>query len=188
MSYEAGQSGVDGAFNVKGLSDLQKMLDTLPVKIEQNIMRGAFRVGGRVIRDRARAICPIESPTTTDKYKTSLGWTPGELRRSIRSDARLRGGMVIASIKAGNKKAYYAHMVEWGTQSHWIRPKGAKSLFFSGMFSELIKHPGSRRNRFMTITLDSCGPAAADAVAAYIRARLTKEGIEMPDDGGAGQQ
>lgn len=173
-------------FNVTGLSDLQKALDTLVPKLQQNIMRGALRAGAKVIRDRARAVCPIEGSNTTSKYKQTLGWTPGALQKSIRHSAKLVGNQVVASVKAGDKKAYYAHMVEFGTAAHWIRPKGAKSLFFAGINRELIHHPGSRKNPFMRITLDSSPAAAVDAVAAYIRTRLTKEGIDMPDDGGAG--
>ena len=35
--------------HVKGLDALQKLLDTLPVKLEKNVMRGGLRAGMNVI-------------------------------------------------------------------------------------------------------------------------------------------
>lgn len=169
--------------NVKGLSDLQKALDTLSDKIHNNIMRGALRSGAKVFRDHAKAICPVEASGAFSKYKASLGWTPGELQRSIRLSARLAGGAVVAKVTAGNKKAYYAHMVEFGTAAHWIKPDNAKSLFFGGHSHKEIYHPGARKNPFMRITFDAHSREAVEQVGGYVRARLTKDGINIPDSG-----
>lgn len=171
--------------NVKGLSDLQKALDTLTDKIQNNIMRGALRSGAKVLRDHAKAICPVESSDAFSKYKASLGWSPGELQRSIRLSAKLSGGAVVAKVVAGNKKAFYAHMVEFGTAAHWIRPVDAKALFFGGQAHKAVYHPGARRNPFMRITFDAHSRAAVEQVGGYVRARLTKDGINIPDGGDA---
>ena len=172
--------------HVQGLKQLNEALEGLTTKIQNNIMRGALRSGAKVIRDGAKAIAPKEDSTAFSKYKTSLGWTPGELQRSIRLSAKLSGGKVVATVKAGNKKAFYAHMVEGGTVEHWIKPKNGKSLFFGGVFSKAILHPGARKNPFMRITLDSKAQTAVEQVGEYIRKRLTKDGIEIPDTPDAG--
>lgn len=169
--------------HVKGLSDLQTALDTLAAKVQDNIMRGALLAGAKVIAQKAKAICPVEGSGAFSKYKTSLGWTPGALQKSIRIGAKLTGGQVTATVKAGNKMAYYAHMVEGGTVAHWMKPKNGKSLFFAGIMRDAVYHPGSRKNPFFRIAYDSTSQAAVEKVGDYIRARLTKQGIEIPDDG-----
>lgn len=167
--------------HVKGLAALQKALDELPAKIEANIMRAALSAGARVIANQAKEIAPMEPPNTASTYKQSLGWTPGALKRSIKVSSRLKGGKVIATIRAGNKQAYYAHMVEFGTAAHMIRPKGKKSLFLAGVMREVVNHPGARKNPFMRIAMDAEAQRALLAVGERIKRRLTKEGIDTPD-------
>lgn len=170
--------------HVKGFAELQQALDTLSDKIHNNIMRGALRSGAKVMRDHAKLICPVESSGTYSKYKSTIGWSPGELQRSIRLSAKLAGGSVVAKVVAGNKKAYYAHMVEFGTAAHWIKPRdGTKALWFGGKSYKGVYHPGARRNPFMRITFDSQAQSAVAQVGEYVRARLTKDGINIPDGG-----
>ena len=90
---------------------------------------------------------------------------------------------MVAKVTAGNKKAYYAHMVEFGTAAHWIKPDNAKSLFFGGHSHKEIYHPGARKNPFMRITFDAHSREAVEQVGGYVRARLTKDGINIPDSG-----
>lgn len=171
----------DTEIHVKGLAALQKALDELPAKLEVNIMRAAMAAGARVISKQAKQICPIEPTGTANDYKRGLGWTPGALQKSIRVSSRLKGNQVIATVKAGNKQAYYAHMVEFGTAAHWIKPKNKKALVFGGVVREKIYHPGSRKNPFMRIAMDAEAQRALEAVGERIRTRLAKEGINVPD-------
>ena len=174
---------MSGDINVKGLAELGAALDSLTAKLQLNIMRGALRSGGKLIQMQARQIAPMEPAGTQSDYKSTLGWTPGALRKSIKLSARLSGGNVVAKIKAGSKQAYYAHMVEYGTAAHWIKPKNGKMLKINGRTVPAVYHPGARKNPFMRIAMDSQARAAVEQVGNYIRSRLTKEGIEIPDAG-----
>lgn len=147
---------------ITGLADLHKALQELPGKIEANVVRGGLRAGGNVLAEEARRQTPIGS---------------GDLRESIRVSLRLRKaeGKIQAFVKAGNKKAWYANLVEFGTARHFIKPKNRKSLFFAGLAREVIDHPGAKKKPFMRPALDSKAQSAMDAMAAYIRARLPKE-------------
>ena len=156
--------------SVTGLAELQKFLDALPAKMEKNILRGAMRAGSKVQLARAKELVPVET----------AGKHPGALRDSLRITTSARGGVVKATVKAGNKKAYYAHMVEFGTAAHFIKPKNKKSLFFAGIAREVIDHPGAKPKPFMRPALDATVTAAVAAVGAYIRSRLTKQGIDVP--------
>ncbi len=159
---------------IKGLAELQKALDELPAKIERNVLRGGLRAGSNVIAEEARRLCP-EAPPTMASVKH--GGRIGDLKRSIRVSMRVssKTGTVRARVKAGNKKAFYAHMVERGTARHWIKPKNRKSLFFAGLAREVIDHPGARPKPFLRPAFDAKARAAIEAMADYIRARLPKE-------------
>lgn len=157
---------------VTGLADLNRLLQQLPAKVEAKVLRGGLRAGAKVIADEAKRLCPESPPSATAK---KYGATSGELRRSIRVSMRSRRGVVQAFVKAGNKRAFYAHMVEYGTARHWIKPKSRKSLLVARAFREAVDHPGAKRRPFMRPALDSKSAAAIEAMADYMRARLPKE-------------
>lgn len=153
---------MSGTVEVKGLADLHKALQELPANIERNVLRGALRSGGQIIRDEAQRLVPVDK---------------GDLRNSIRVSMRVRSkaGWVNANIKAGDKKAWYAHLLEFGTARHWIKPKNRKSLFLAGLFREVVDHPGAKPKPFMRPAFDGKARAAIQAMADYIRARLPRE-------------
>jgi len=146
--------------HVSGMSELDSLLKELPAKIEGNIMRGAVRAGAKVMEARAKELVPVDD---------------GDLRDSIKVRAKSKRGQVSATVRAGSKKAFYAHMVEFGTARHFIKPKKRKSLFFAGIAREVVDHPGTSPKPFMRPALDNSQREAVDAAAAYIRARLAKE-------------
>lgn len=158
--------------HVKGLSDLQKFLDTLAPRVEQNIMRGALRAGAKPILEAAKSSAPVGEPSEPNRKRYKL--YAGALRDSIRISGRIdkRNGKVTASVKAGGKTksgadVFYAHMVEFGTKPHVIGDG---------------THPGVQAKPFMRPALDSQSGAAVVAVGEYIKKRLaTKNGLDTAD-------
>ena len=158
---------------ITGLAELQRALDQLPAQIEKNILRGALRAGAKVQLQEAKRLVPAESS----------GPHPGALRDSLRISTSARNGTVRAQVKAGGKKAFWARWVEFGTAKHLIKAKPGKSLFFGGRNVPEVMHPGAKKRPFMRPALDGTFTAAVEAAAAYIRKRLTKQGIATPDPG-----
>lgn len=155
---------------IDGLSALNDLLTQLPAQIEKKLMRGALRAGQKVVMAQAQGAVHSVS---------------GALAASLKVTTRARAGKVSATVKAGNKAAYYAHMVEFGTAQHWIRPKGAKSLFFAGVSASAINHPGAKKKPFMRPALDAAAhtnSAAFQAVQQYLTGRITKELSKLPDE------
>lgn len=148
--------------NLKGLTELQTFLDQLPAKMEANIMRSALRAGANVVKQEAINNVPVKTGTLKDGLKVST---------------RSRRGLVTASVKATGKHAYLARWIEYGTAAHFIAPKNAKSLFFAGLFSDGVNHPGSRAKPFMRPALDTKALQALQAVGEQIKRRLTKAGL-----------
>jgi HK97 gp10 family phage protein len=164
---------MDSETRVDGLAELQGFLDQLPALVERKLMRGALRAGQTVVLNDARGAVHDIS---------------GDLAASMRVTTSVRDGVVKASVKAGNKKAFYARWVEFGTAAHYIKPKNKKSLFFAGIFNEGFQHPGSKKNPFMRPALDQAAndnSPAFQAVVAHIKAKIPGEFTKistLPDE------
>ncbi len=149
---------------VKGLADLNKFLQQLPAKMEQNVMRGALRAGANVVMAEAKANVPVDS---------------GQLRDGLKVSTSSRRGRVTAKVKATGKHAFIAPWLEYGTAAHKITAKKGKGLFFGGLFVKGVQHPGSRPKPFMRPALDGRAQDAVVAAAQYMKRRLaTKNGLD----------
>lgn len=142
---------------VTGLAELQKMLDSLPAKLEANVMRGALRAGMKVVMEDVKNNAPVDS---------------GELKSGLKIGTKSRRGLVTASIKATGKHGYLAPFIEFGTRPHSIK-KGAK--LSSGKYQDGVLNPGLSPKPFMRPALDSQANAAVIATGNYIKARLSKK-------------
>jgi HK97 gp10 family phage protein len=167
---------------VHGLAELQKVLDGLPAKIEWNLMRGALRAGQKVMLDEAKRLVP--------EYH-------GELKKSLRISFRRKSkkfGWVRMHLVAGNKQAWYSHLVEFGTASFYtgsgrsvgrpyaIKPKKKKAIAFGGgsaMGGGVVVsggiHPGIKPTSFMRRTFDTMQQPALQTMADYLRRRIPVE-------------
>lgn len=146
--------------NIAGGRELDELLQTLPAKLETNIMRSALRAGARVYLDQVKQNIPVKL---------------GDLRKSARITTRKdRSGQISASVKVGNRQAFYAQMVEFGTRAHSIT---ARAMVVNGAVVRSVDHPGARPHPFMRPAADEKFNEAVSAVQMQIRKRLTKEGL-----------
>lgn len=151
----------------KGGAELQAMLNTLPAKIEKNILRSALRQGANVMKDAAKAQLTANGNVET-----------GELLKSIKVKTRTKRGQVTATIETGDRKA---HWIEFGTEPHEITPrKPGGALSFGDTTVQSVQHPGTKPQPFMQPAVDSKTNEAILAIGEQIRKRLTKEGINTP--------
>lgn len=168
-------------FEIQGLQQLHETLQTLPAKIETNVLRGAVRAGQRVIMLKAKALAPKKTQA---------------LAKSIRVKASaqaLKRGVVRADVVAGDATAWYAHLIEFGTGSHYegtgtksqrkpyvIKPKkrsgkGRGFLRIGGAYMAQVIHPGIRAQPFMRPAAELLEGPALNAFVAYVQKRLPKE-------------
>ncbi len=179
--------------HVKGLKDLHAFLQTLPKKIEKNIMRGALRAGLNVLKEEAKQSAPIGPASNSGRKK--YGNYRGLLRDSLRVDVNSKNGRVTGKLKAGGKDsrakgrpvAYYALMVHQGTKPHRIKPrKPGGALWVGGKWVGEVFHPGTKGQPFMRETVVSATNQrqALKAFRDYIAARLLKKHqIDVPGAG-----
>lgn len=186
---------------VKGLSDLNKLLQQLPVNVEKNVLRGALRDAAKTIEAEVKARVPVDT---------------GRLRDSVRVSVRVRRGRVTASVYAGGQdtrkrivnnasgrvkvkydNAYYARFVEFGTAAHYIKAVTAKALIlrsnkrassgfarrWTSWVVEGVQHPGAKPRPFMRPALDAKAQEAVVSAAKYIRNRLAnKNGLTQASE------
>ncbi len=172
---------------VIGLAELQAQLRTLPTRIEVNVLRGALRAGQKLLQQRAQSKVPVRSGALRDSIK---------LRTNTRAARR---GFARVDLIAGNKTAWYAHMVEFGTGQYYegsgkstrrpyiIKAQSAvggkevttgmkrRALRFGASFVNQVLHPGIRPARFMRTTSQDLDGPALQAFVEYVQRRLPKE-------------
>ena len=165
--------------DIQGLAQLDAALKTLTADMEGKVVRGGLLAGQKVIAQAAR-----DNLEDQDAVKT------GELRKSIRVRFKRKSqkfGWVRYEVVAGGKKAWYSHLIEFGTASFYsgkgktvgkpykIKAKKKGSLSFGGLLKEQIIHPGIKPRPFMRPAFDENSKEALEAMAEYIRKRLPRE-------------
>jgi HK97 gp10 family phage protein len=145
---------------ITGGEDLIAALREFPVKLEVQVMASALRGGAKVVQAQAVQNVPVDSGDLRDSIK-------------IRRRTNKRTGYINLLVSAGNKRAWYAHIIEFGAKAHIIKPRARKSLVLAGLLREIVNHPGARASGFMRRAFDQTANGAVDEVA-----RLTKKGIE----------
>jgi HK97 gp10 family phage protein len=137
--------------SIEGLSDLQKVLQELPVEIEKRLLRAALRKAWLIVIEELRDRAPV-------------GRT-GRLRDSIRLEMRLRrSGVIFArAIVGGTKQVWYAHLIEYGVRPHTIETlEGKRGLRLSpNVWRRAVSHPGFSGRAFIRNAFDAKAPIAA---------------------------
>jgi HK97 gp10 family phage protein len=179
--------GIFGMSNqhIKGGRELDQLLQTIPVKLEKNIMRSALGMGARVIMREAKSLAPVGAPSNTNAKK--YGGYAGALKDSVRVKSGFtKKGEAYASVKAGGRTkrgadVFYAHIVEFGARSHMIKPNKKKHMEIGGKFvAGEVSHPGIRAQPFMRPAVDAKANDAVRAVENQVRKRIQKEGLDVP--------
>lgn len=168
---------MDSSVYISGLDDLQAALSEFTQKIQGNAMRQALYAGQKVFMAAAAANVPVSAPSGGNAAE--YGAYAGALKDSLRISTYNRDGVVRAVLKAGSAKAYYAHMVEFGTAQHYITSQTGKILKFGDKFAKNLVHPGATAHPFMRPAFDSVGEQAVQAVAEYLKQRIDDERAKL---------
>lgn len=149
---------------VKGIRELGAVLQTVPVKVERNVLRGALRAGMSVIKPVAQS---------------NIHNVSGLLAKGLKIGTRARGGVVTSNLKAIGPHGFVAPWIEYGVKPHLITAKRASALSFGGTVVRSILHPGFAGRGFMRNALQRQSGPAVIASANYMKVRLaTKHGLD----------
>lgn len=165
---------------ISGLKELNDLLQSLPAIIEGNVVRTALNKGRDVLKNAV-----ISTLRQNGSFDT------GALERSIKVRFRKKHekwGWIRTYIIAGDKDAYYAHILEFGSASFYtgqgrtvgkpyvIKAKKAKYLLIAGGKPvKSVIHPGVKPKPFMRPAFDLYSDAAIDTVVNYMQQRIPRE-------------
>lgn len=135
--------GVD----IKGLAELERDLLKLGDKMAKSVTRKAMSKARKVVVKEARNRVPVRHGA----LKKSIG-AKRITRSRTQSLTDIIGARSRPSTVNGKKvnPAMYAHLVEFGTKPHAIKPKGGGLLRVPGVGAVAsVNHPGARPQPFM---------------------------------------
>lgn len=142
------------ANKVIGTERLVRKLRALPEAVKRE-MRAAIAAGAAEVVSLAKSLVPVDD----GDLRESIGWTWGEPPKGSITLGQVRGAKaaagLIATIYAGDSKAYYARFVEFGTAPH-----------INGGIYPGTQHPGTSAQPFFY--------PAYRAVRKRIRSRVTR--------------
>jgi len=99
--------------NVSGLKELNRTLEQLPRKLQDQAVKNAMAAGARKIRDEAKNLVPVRTGTLKENIVVSRTVKKGGKRRSLK-------GSVVIGIK--DEARFYAHLIEFGTSQTSAQP------------------------------------------------------------------
>lgn len=107
---------------IEGGKEIQQVLDTLPLRIQGNVMTAALRAGGNIIRKELRARTPERDEPGAKAFKKggTKGRLPGFARAAIRVAAQR--GMRDVILVGWFSRAWYMRLYEFGSRHQPARP------------------------------------------------------------------
>lgn len=173
--------------HVQGFKELDNRLKALPLRLQKNVLRGGLRAGAAAMQKIVRSNTPVGA--ANEENVRLYGGYEGALRDSVRIATGVEADRIYAIVSVGGESkkgadVFYAHMVEWGTAKHLIKPATKEALQIAdngagfsadGLFFANAEHPGTKPTFFMTRSFDEGVPAFVAAVKKYIDTRIDKE-------------
>jgi len=136
---------------VAGLERLKLRVAGIPKEVRA-ATKAALRKNAQELTAAQKSLVPAES----GDLRHSIGYTFGPYKPANSNVRGVSSGAVgeidpdlTVIVHAGDEKAYYAAMVEFGTAPHEIKPKKAPALRLKGnRYVERVDHPGSEPHPF----------------------------------------
>lgn len=152
-------------YNISGAKELEDALKKLPDIAAKKVAQGAMRAGANVFKKAAQENVPVES---------------GDLKKAIvvRQD-KIGQSTVNYSVGITGKPRFYAHLVEFGTAPHIIRPDKQKALSNGRFFVEEIHHPGARAHPFLRPAFDNNQEAVLAKIGKALGSGIEREAVKF---------
>ena len=157
--------------DLKGVAELDRMLQELPKAVANKLGDAALRAGGRVIAAEARRLAPKRL-----KARITVGGT-GEPPPNATTRVQAVG------IRK-SRHSRVAHLVEYGTAAHRIEPKRkGKLLVFEvngeTVFTTHVDHPGAQPHPFMRPAGDTKAQEAIDRIGENLGTGIEREAQKL---------
>lgn len=163
---------------IRGGKQLQRKLNRLASVTQRKIMRPAVSAGlvpfNKSAKRRAARSSGLLSKSIGTRVKVyrRSGVVYGVVGPRTRFSAMVGG--VTARREIPTK---YAHLVEFGTSAHIIRPKNRKALAFDGTVVKVVRHRGTAARPFLRPAFDHNKRKAIGIVTARAWTGIRKEAM-----------
>ncbi|MBA4797022.1 MAG: HK97 gp10 family phage protein [Rhizobiales bacterium] len=161
---------------VKGAKELRSKLLAIPPRVRR-LTRAAMEKGAEELVQMMKRLVPVSSGDLRD----SIGWTWGEapdgaivIAQTEPDDEGLR-----ITVYAGNREAFYARFVEFGTAPHNIS-QGGGNASFSGI---TVDHPGGRAQPFFFPAYRALRKRILSRIKREMKKGIRFIGPDMPSGG-----
>lgn len=158
----------------RSIAELEKMLDQLPGKLANNVIRGGLRAGAKVVAVEAKALSAGIS--TPDLKKDGHVVAPGEpIARAIEHVAGVRDGVITGKVRLRGFPASVGIWAEYGTSAHII------SIADDARPTAKTRH-GIRPISLRTINRNNRAKAAADGepLSLVINGQFVGQSVNHP--------
>ena len=111
-------------FKIAGARELDKVLEKLPRKMGEKVLRTALMAASKPMLDEMKRDAPVRSGESAKRFRAGAkkGRLPGFLRASIRRRVIKSKDSLAATVLVGAFGVFYAHMVEFGTKHSRAQP------------------------------------------------------------------
>lgn len=154
---------------LRGTEITKIRLKTLPVKIQQNVIRSATNFAMTPVLKQAQREVPVGEGLTPD------GQSRPHLRDTLKKKTKLyrKSGTAVTLVGHDFRKSPHALLVHEGTRPHTI---SAAFLNIGGQIIRgSVQHPGARANRYVVHALTAQKQAVIDRYTLKLSRGIDKE-------------
>lgn len=163
-------------FKTEGFAEMQKVLAEMPNAVRNRVTMNALRAGGRVLRAEMK----LKVPKKTGELNKSINVTTYTSRKA---------GERAVAVGVRGKEGPLAHLVEFGTAPHPIKPKKGKVLAYvdggQQRFAAAVKHPGAKPHPFVRPATDTKGKEAVERIRDNMGAGIIREAEKLASSTGS---
>lgn len=161
--------------SIRGLDEIERRLQQLPEKLRRKAIRKALKDGSEILRAEAERNVskivrkrPIKNDFLLFLRGPDIRGNRPRLKDAVVSTIKVGAGDASARVGLDYKKVHHGHLVEFGTNEHWIKIKlRGKTI--------RLHHPGSLAQPFMRPAFDSKGKEAVDTMITQLAQAVEKE-------------
>lgn len=173
MAFKRSSQSKSGSIKIRMVDNgrFDKLLGKIELEMRNKALRKAVKRASRIVEQEAKRLAPKPGYEGDKPGRTALKDTIGVSVKEYRG-GRVYVGIIGPRRPAGN----HAHLVEFGTKPHRIRPKDKKALRIGGRFIGEAKHPGAKAKPFMRPAADKTKRAQRAAFIWSLRADIREAG------------
>jgi HK97 gp10 family phage protein len=145
---------------IQGFREIDQILGALGKSMGAKVVRKAIRDGAKPLLKEAKA--NASHADVTGNLSLSLGFQTDKEGGYSEVMGPRRG-------RGKNAKGWHAHLVEYGTAPHLIKPKKGTMLKIGGRLVKEAMHPGSKAQPFLRPAWDAKNQIVVQQVGTELR-------------------